>query len=62
MESFEEKLNMLQNGTINTLEITKEEFLPFREVLLKREDFKHFSGKAKQGGNVIYTYLLTPRS
>ncbi|MEI4769729.1 hypothetical protein WAX74_08715 [Psychrobacillus sp. FJAT-51614] len=62
MESFEEKLNMLQNGTIKTIEITKEEFLPFREVLLKREDFKHFTGKATQGGHVIYMYLQAPRS
>ena len=53
---------MLQNGEINMLEISKKDFLSFREVLVKREDFKHFSGKAKQGGEIIYTYLQSPRS
>lgn len=62
MHSYEEKLNMLQSGDIKTLEISKEEFLSFREVLVKREDFKHFSGEAKQGGEVIYTYLRVARS
>lgn len=62
MQSFEEKLNMLQNGDILTLEISKEDFLPFREVLVKREDFKHFSGNAMQGAKIVYTYLKVPRS
>lgn len=62
MQSFDEKLNMLQNGEIKTLEISKEDFLSFREVLVKREDFKHFSGKALQGGQIIYSYLTNPRS
>ena len=62
MNTFEEKLNMLQNGDIKQLIISKEEFLSFREVLVKREDFKHFSGNAMQGGQVVYTYLSTPRS
>ncbi|TQR20180.1 hypothetical protein [Psychrobacillus vulpis] len=62
MHSYEEKLNMLQTGEIKELEILKDEFLPFREVLVKREDFKHFSGKASQGGHVVYTYLKLPRS
>lgn len=62
MESYEEKLELLKNGSVKALEITKEEFLTFREVLIKREDFKHFSGNAQQGGNVIYTYSELPRS
>lgn len=62
MESYEEKLELLKNGSVKALEITKEEFLAFREVLIKREDFKHFSGNAQQGGNVIYTYSELPRS
>lgn len=62
MNSFEEKLNMLQNGDIQSLEVSKDDFLAFREVLIKREDFKHFSGKALQGGQVIYTYLSSARS
>ncbi|SER61771.1 hypothetical protein SAMN05518872_101367 [Psychrobacillus sp. OK032] len=62
MHSYEEKLNMLQSGDMKMLEISKAEFLSFREVLIKREDFKHFSGEAKQGGEVIYTYLPVARS
>ena len=62
MNSYEEKLNMLQSGEVNTLRISKDDFLSFREVLVKREDFKHFSGKATQGGEIIYTYLLEARS
>lgn len=61
-ESYEEKLNMLQNGDIKELVIEKNEFIAFRSILVLREDFKHFSGNAKQGGQVIYTYLDTPRS
>lgn len=61
-ESYEEKLNMLQNGDIKELVIEKNEFIAFRAILVLREDFKHFSGNAKQGGQVIYTYLDTPRS
>lgn len=62
MNSFEEKLNMLQSGEIETLEISKEDFLIFRETLVKRDDFKHFSGTASQGGNTVYTYLQVARS
>ncbi|MEK4484924.1 hypothetical protein MHH81_04905 [Psychrobacillus sp. FSL H8-0484] len=62
MNLFEEKLNMLQNGDIKTLEISKNDFLLFRKVLVKREDFKHFSGNALQGGQIIYTYLSKARS
>lgn len=62
MSSFEEKLNMLQNGDIQSLEVSKDDFLAFREVLIKREDFKHFSGKARQGGQIVYTYLSSARS
>lgn len=62
MNLYEEKLNMLRVGDIQSLEISKEEFLAFREVLIKREDFKHFSGSAKQGAAVVYTYLLKERS
>lgn len=62
MQSFEEKLDMLQSGEIKIVEISKKEFLPFRELLVQREDFKNFSGKAMQGGQVVYTYVKVPRS
>ena len=61
-ESYEEKLNMLKNRDIKEIVIEKNEFLAFREVLVLREDFKHFSGNAKQGGQVVYTYLDVARS
>ncbi|MEK3978277.1 abortive phage infection protein [Psychrobacillus sp. FSL K6-2836] len=61
-ESYEERLNMLQNGDIKDIVIEKNEFIAFREVLVLREDFKHFSGNAKQGGQIVYTYLNIPRS
>jgi len=61
-ESYAEKLNLLQNGDIKEILIEKDEFIAFREVLVLREDFKHFSGNAKQGGQVVYTYLSIARS
>ena len=61
-ESYEEKLNMLKNRDLNEIVIEKNEFLAFRKELVLREDFKHFSGNAKQGGQVVYTYLDVARS
>ena len=57
MQSIDEQLNALKSGMIDQIHVTKEEFLAFREVLVKREEFKHFSGNAMQGGDIIYTYL-----
>ncbi|MER2169661.1 MAG: hypothetical protein ABS938_03400 [Psychrobacillus psychrodurans] len=62
MQSKIEQLEALKSGKIDSIHISKEEFLAFREVLVKREDFKHFSGNAMQGGDIIYTYLTHPRS
>lgn len=62
MKTFEEMLDQLKSGEIQTLEIAKNDFLAFREVLIKREDFKHFSGNAMQGAQVVFTYLKVPRS
>lgn len=61
-ESYDAKLDMLKNGEMKEIVIEKNDFIAFREVLIQREDFKHFSGNAKQGGQVVYTYLDTPRS
>jgi hypothetical protein len=55
-------LNELRDGIISELRIKKEDFLAFRMVLIKREDFKHFRGIAQQGGDIIYQYLQEPRS
>lgn len=62
MQLIDEQLNDLKSGKLDKIHVPKEEFLPFREILVKREDFKHFSGNAMQGGDIIYTYLTHPRS
>lgn len=43
-EEAKDVLDKLANREMDEFRITKEEFLPFREVLVKREDFKHFRG------------------
>ncbi|KGR80528.1 hypothetical protein [Ureibacillus manganicus] len=62
MEKYKNLIEQLKNGEINTIEISKEEFLLFREILVKDELFKHFHGEGKQGGNVVYTFMETPRA
>ncbi|WP_433749207.1 hypothetical protein [Falsibacillus pallidus] len=61
-EDWESKLNALQNGELKEFQVLKDEFLAFREFLVKRSDFKHFQGTAQRGGNVTYIYSDTPRS
>jgi hypothetical protein len=62
MTTYEQQLEDLKEGTVTSITIEKENFLEFREVLILREDFKHFRGIAKQGGIVIYTYEKSARS
>lgn len=62
MEKYENMIKQLQNGEINSIEIEKEQFYEFREVLVKHPLFKHFRGEAKQNGRIIYTYQEIPRS
>ncbi|MGE7090117.1 hypothetical protein ACQKII_01390 [Lysinibacillus sp. NPDC048646] len=62
MDKYENVLKQLQNGEIESIEIDKDEFYEFREVLVKHPFFKHFRGDAKQNGRIIYTYLEKPRS
>ncbi|SOB91878.1 hypothetical protein SAMN05880501_101401 [Ureibacillus xyleni] len=62
MEKYKNLIEQLKNGVIKNIEIPKEEFLQFREVLVRDEMFKHFRGEAKQGGNVVFTFLDNPRS
>lgn len=57
-----ELLQQLRNKEVKDIHITKEQFLPFRQVLVKQEDFKHFRGVAGHGGNAIYHYLDDERS
>ncbi|MDN7244354.1 hypothetical protein QWY16_13560 [Planococcus shenhongbingii] len=60
MANYDELLEQLKQGEISSLQIEKEDFLEFREILLKREDFKHFRGAAFHHGLTIYTYTEEP--
>ncbi|MFX3674292.1 MAG: hypothetical protein ACE3JQ_07585 [Paenisporosarcina sp.] len=62
MSQYEQMMQDLKEGLQSSFTISKEEFLTFREVLIAREDFKHFKGVAKQGGSVVYTYEIVSRS
>ena len=62
MEKYEEMLQQLKEGKIERIEIEKEQFYEFREVLVRHPLFKHFRGDAQQNGKVIYTYMEIPRS
>ncbi len=62
MNTYEQQLEDLKEGNVTSITIEKGRFLEFREVLILREDFKHFRGIAKQGGIVIYTYEKSARS
>ena len=62
MNKYEEMLQQLVDGEIKKIEIEKEQFYEFREVLIRHPLFKHLRGDAKQNGRVIYTYMEVPRS
>jgi hypothetical protein len=55
-------LDRLKNGSLSEHYVSKEDFMDFRTVLVKRKDFKHFRGIGQRGGNVLYQYMETPRS
>ena len=55
MNKYEEMLLQLKEGKIERIEIEKDQFYEFREVLVSHPLFK-------QNGKVIYTYLEVPRS
>lgn len=62
MEDVKKMLDQLRNGEVETIHVNKSNYLQFREQLIKDEQFKHFRGEAKQGGDVIYTFLKEPRT
>ncbi|MGG0656834.1 hypothetical protein [Rummeliibacillus pycnus] len=62
MNDYKNKLDELKNGTLKEIKIDKNEFYALREVLVEREDFKHFQGIAQQGGDIVYIYLEEARS
>lgn len=57
-----EVLEKLKAGELSEYYVKKEDFLPFRQVLVQREDFKNFRGIAQRSGDVLYQYLKAPRS
>jgi hypothetical protein len=57
-----EILNQLMIGGISEYYVNNLDFMEFREVLVKREDFKHFRGIGQRGGDILYQYLKEPRS
>ncbi|MEH7098232.1 hypothetical protein [Neobacillus vireti] len=57
-----EILDKLMNGELSEYYVSKQEFMDFRKVLVRRKDFKHFRGIGQRGGDVLYQYLKEPRS
>lgn len=61
-EMIEEILDRLMTGELSEYYVTNDQFMEFRQVLVKRKDFKHFRGIGQRGGDVLYQYLKEPRS
>jgi hypothetical protein len=61
-EQIIQVLDQLKNGEIREHYVNKEDFLDFRRILVKREDFKHYQGIARRGGDTLYRYLDQARS
>lgn len=61
-EQASRMLDSLKNREVEEIFVSKLDFMTFREVIVKREDFKHFRGIAQRGGDVIYQYMDEPRS
>lgn len=61
-ELINEILDRLMSGDLKEYYVKNEDFLEFRSVLVKRNDFKHFRGIGQRGGDVLYQYLENPRS
>ena len=62
MTDYKKILDELRLGEIQSVIIKKEEFLQFREYLIKDEQFKNFRGEAKQGGDIVYTFSQNSRT
>ncbi|TFE03679.1 abortive phage infection protein [Jeotgalibacillus sp. R-1-5s-1] len=61
-EEINQMFEQLKNKEINEVFVKKEQFDEVREVLVARNDFKHFRGIAGHNGHTVYTYLDEPRS
>ena len=62
MTDYAQQLDQLARGEMVSLTIAKEDFLAFREVLLKHPQFKQFRGEALQGATIVYTSLQEARA
>ena len=60
MTDYNQQLEDLKNGEIESITIAKEDLLDFRIVLIAREDLKHFRGTAYHHGTTVYTYTEEP--
>lgn len=60
MTDYNELLDQLKSGEIESITVEKDSFLDFRTVLIAREDFKHFRGEAYHHGKTIYRYTQEP--
>ncbi|GAE30862.1 hypothetical protein [Halalkalibacter hemicellulosilyticus] len=58
MEENEAKviLEQLRTKELTQYRVKREDFLQFREVLVKQEDAINFRGNAQHEGETIYTY------
>ncbi|MEH7082415.1 hypothetical protein V7139_06720 [Neobacillus drentensis] len=61
-EMITDILDRLMTGELSEYYVTNDQFMEFRQVLVKRKDFKHFRGIGQRGGDVLYQYLKEPRS
>jgi len=61
-EMITDILDRLMTGELSEYYVTNDQFMEFRQVLVKRTDFKHFRGIGQRGGDVLYQYLKEPRS
>jgi hypothetical protein len=61
-ELINDILDRLMTGELTEYYVTNDVFMEFRQVLVKRKDFKHFRGIGQRGGDVLYQYLKEPRS
>lgn len=52
----QEVIEQLRNGSVSEYRVEKQDFLEFRQELIKQDDFKNFRGNAQHGGATIFTY------
>ena len=61
-EMITDILDRLMTGELSEYYVTNDQFMEFRQVLVKRKDFKHFRVIGQRGGDVLYQYLKEARS